>query len=220
MNKKLQSYVTLVDFLAEFMGENTEVVLHDMTDWHHSVVAIRNGHISGRKVGDPITETNLRILRSEVHKKVPYMNNDPLIFEKKESIKSASWFIKDENDVLIGMICINSDCHELIAARDLLDKMIHPPLVEKEQKEKGPDKINIDVKELVENNLNHISQNLLNQLSLLSKDEKVELVGKLDEMGTFSVKGTIWYLAQSMGVSVPTLYRYLALTKNNRRHDH
>jgi len=220
VNKKLQSYVTLVDFLAEFMGENTEVVLHDMTDWRHSVVAIRNGHISGRKVGDPITETNLRILRSEVHKKVPYMNNDPLIFEKKESIKSASWFIKDENDVLIGMICINSDCHELIVARDLLDKMIHSPLVEKEQKEKGPDKINIDVKELVENNLNHISQNLLNQLNLLSKDEKVELVGKLDEMGTFSVKGTIWYLAQSMGVSVPTLYRYIALTKNNRRHDY
>jgi len=220
VNKKLQSYVTLVDFLAEFMGENTEVVLHDMTDWHHSVVAIRNGHISGRKVGDPITETNLRILRSEVHKKVPYMNNDPLIFEKKESIKSASWFIKDENDVLIGMICINSDCHELIVARDLLDKMIHSPLVEKEQEEKGPDKINIDVKELVENNLNHISKNLLNQLNLLSKDEKVELVGKLDEMGTFSVKGTIWYLAQSMGVSVPTLYRYIALTKNNRRHDY
>ena len=90
LNKKLQAYVTLVDFLAEFMGENTEVVLHDMTDWHHSVIAIRNGHISGRKVGDPITETNLRILRSEVHKKVPYMNNDPKKYKKKESIKSLS----------------------------------------------------------------------------------------------------------------------------------
>ena len=87
LNKKLQAYVTLVDFLAEFMGENTEVVLHDMTDWHHSVIAIRNGHISGRKVGDPITETNLRILRSEVHKKVPYMNNDPKKFKKNILLK-------------------------------------------------------------------------------------------------------------------------------------
>ena len=214
LNKKLQAYVTLVDFLAEFMGENTEVVLHDMTDWHHSVIAIRNGHISGRKVGDPITETNLRILRSEVHKKVPYMNNDPKKFKKKESIKSASWFIKDENEVLIGMICINSDCHDLIAARELLDKMIRPPLVETALKEKGPEKINIDVKELVDNNLNHISRDLLKQLKLLSKDEKVELVRKLDQMGTFSVKGTIWYLANCMGVSVPTLYRYISLSKN------
>lgn len=213
MNKKLETYVTLVDFIAEFMGENTEVVLHDMTDWHHSVVAIRNGHISGRKVGDPITEINLKIIRSEIHKKVPFMNNDPEKFKKKETIKSASWFIKDENQALIGMICINSDNHKLIAARDLLNKMITPPIVEKDVKEKGPEKINIDVKELVDNNLNHISQDLLKKLKLLSKEEKVELVGKLDEMGTFSVKGTIWYLANCLGVSVPTLYRYISLTK-------
>ncbi|WP_041668953.1 helix-turn-helix transcriptional regulator [Acetobacterium woodii] len=213
MNKKLETYVTLVDFLAEFMGENTEVVLHDLTDWHHSVVAIRNGQISGRQVGDPITEINLRILRSEIHKKVPYMNNEPQKFHKKESIKSASWFIKDENEGLIGMICINSDCHELIAARDLLNKMIKSPIVENDNKERGPQKISIDVKELVDNNLNHISQDLLKKLKFLSKDEKVELVGKLDKMGTFSVKGTVWYLANCMGVSVPTLYRYISLTK-------
>ncbi|WP_303866996.1 transcriptional regulator [Acetobacterium wieringae] len=213
MNKKLQTYVSLVDFLADFMGDSTEVVLHDLTDWHHSVIAIRNGHISCRKVGDPITETNLRILRSEVHKKVPYMNNDPKKFKKKESIKSASWFIKDESDVLIGMICINSDCQDLIAARELLDKMIRPPLVETAAQEKGPDKINIDVKELVDNNLNHISRDLSKKLKSLSKDEKIELVGKLNEMGTFSVKGTVWYLAKCMGVSVPTLYRYLSTTK-------
>ena len=82
----------------------------------------------GRKVGDPITEINLKIIRSEIHKKIPFMNNDPVKFKKKETIKSASWFIKDENEALIGMICINSDNHELIAARDLLNKMIKPPL--------------------------------------------------------------------------------------------
>lgn len=213
MNKKLETYVTLVDFLAEFMGENTEVVLHDLTDWHHSVVAIRNGHVSGRKVGDPITEITLRILKSEIHKKVPFMNNDPRKSQKKESIKSASWFIKDENETLIGMICINSDCHNLIAARDILNQMIKSPIIEKDGKEKGPEKINIDVKALVDNNLDHISQDLLKKLKILSKDEKVELAGKLDELGTFSVKGTIWYLANSMGVSVPTLYRYISMAK-------
>jgi predicted transcriptional regulator YheO len=41
----------------------------------------------------------------------------------------------------------------------------------------------------------------------------VELVRKLDEMGTFSVKGSIWYLANLLNVSVPTLYRYIAQAK-------
>lgn len=213
MNKNLETYVTLVDFIAEFMGENTEVVLHDLTDWHHSIAAIRNGHISGREVGAPITEMTLKILRSEIHKKVPFMNNDPRKFKKSETIKSATWFIKDDNETLIGMICINSECHDLIAARDILNRMIKTPALEKDKKEKGPEKINIDVKALVDNNLDHISRDLLKKLTQLSKDEKVELVGKLDEMGTFSVKGTIWYLANAMGVSVPTLYRYISLTK-------
>lgn len=83
MNKKLEVYVSLVDFLAEFMGENTEVVLHDMTDWHHSVVAIRNGYISGRKVGDPITEVSLRILKSQIHLKKDFIWNDPVKLKKR-----------------------------------------------------------------------------------------------------------------------------------------
>ena len=215
MNKKLETYITLVDFLADFMGENTEVVLHDLTDWQHSVVAIRNGHISGRQVGAPITESSLRILRSEMHKKAPYMYNEHNKSQNGETMKSASWFIKDENETLIGMICINSDCHELIAARNILNKMIKPPIMEKDKDEKGPDKINIDVKALVDNNLDHVGNSLSKIIRTLSKDEKVEISGKLEEMGTFTVKGTIWYLANSMGVSVPTLYRYIAAAKKS-----
>lgn len=213
MNKKLEPYVTLVDFIAEFMGENTEVVLHDLTDWHHSVVAIRNGHISGRKVGAPITEVSLKILRSEMHKKVPFMNNDPKKLNQSETIKSATWFIKDDKESLIGMICINSECRELIATRDILNRLIKTPCMDQDKIDKRPDKFNIDVKVLVDNNLNHISEDLLEKINILSKDEKVEIVGKLNEMGTFSVKGTIWYLANCMAVSVPTLYRYIALAK-------
>jgi len=213
VNKKLETYVSLVDFIAEFMGENTEVVLHDLTDWQHSVVAIRNGHISGREVGAPITEVSLKILRSEIHKKVPFMNNDPKKFNKSETIKSATWFIKDEKETLIGMICINSDCRDLMAARNILDKMINPPILDKDKAEKGPEKINIDVKALVDNNLDHVSKNLSKKMKLLSKEEKIDVVGKLNEMGTFTVKGTIWYLANIMGISVPTLYRYIASAK-------
>jgi predicted transcriptional regulator YheO len=216
VNKKLEIYITLVDFLADFMGENTEVVLHDLTDWQHSVMAIRNGHISGRQVGAPITEMSLRILRSEMHKKTPYKYNDHKKTAAGETMKSASWFIKDENETLIGMLCLNSDCQELLAARNLLDKMLKPPITDKDRPEKGPDKINIDVKALVDNNLEHVGFGLSKRIKKISKDEKVEVAGKLDEMGTFTVKGTIWYLANSMGVSVPTLYRYIAAARKRQ----
>jgi len=38
-------------------------------------------------------------------------------------------------------------------------------------------------------------------------------VGKLQALGTFTVKGTVWYLADTMGVSLPTVYRYITLAK-------
>ena len=49
MAKDLESYKVLVDFLADYLGENTEVVLHDLSDCQSSIVAIRNGDISGRE---------------------------------------------------------------------------------------------------------------------------------------------------------------------------
>ena len=47
-NSKLQKYIPLVDFFAAVLGKNSEVVLHDLTDPDHSIIAIRNNHISNR----------------------------------------------------------------------------------------------------------------------------------------------------------------------------
>jgi len=213
MNKILEPYMTLVDFIAEFLGENTEVVLHDLTDWHHSVVAIRNGHISGRKVGAPITEVSLKIIRSQIHKEVPFIYNDKGIAKKKDHIRSASWFIKDDDDSLVGMLCINSDCQELIMARNILDKMIKAPENHNNISVEVKKNDNLDAKTLVDNNVSNILRSNGKKISQLTKDEKVALVGKLQAIGTFSVKGTVWYLADRLEVSLPTVYRYITMAK-------
>ncbi|WKY47012.1 PAS domain-containing protein [Eubacteriaceae bacterium ES3] len=212
MNKKLEVYVSLVDFLAEFMGENTEVVLHDMTDWHHSVVAIRNGYISGRTVGDPITEVSLRILKSQIHLKKDFIWNDPVKLKKKETIRSGTWFIKDDDESLIGMLCINTDDEELIKVRDILNRMVKKNIEAKPEVE--TEKFSVDAKEMVDKHLTHLMPKWPVKVKMMKKKEKVALVKSLDEMGTFSVKGSIWYLANLLNVSIPTLYRYIAEAKD------
>ncbi|WP_275040883.1 PAS domain-containing protein [Salmonella enterica] len=47
-NTCLEPYEFLIDFLADYFGENTEVVLHNLSDLESSIHKIRNGHISGR----------------------------------------------------------------------------------------------------------------------------------------------------------------------------
>lgn len=43
----LYSYKTTVKFLGSVLGPDYEVVLQDLSNKNHSVIAIENGHISG-----------------------------------------------------------------------------------------------------------------------------------------------------------------------------
>lgn len=58
----LESYMLSADGLAEFWGENCEVIIHDLTQLDASVVKIVNGHLSGRQVGAPISEVTLNFV--------------------------------------------------------------------------------------------------------------------------------------------------------------
>ncbi len=211
MSKELEPYKILVDFLADYLGDDTEVVLHDMTDWHCSVIAIRNGHISGRKVGAPITDLALEMVKHEAYKDKPYRVNYKGGKGKGDRIRSATYFIKDSDDELIGMLCINMDCQKLMEARNVLNTMISLPSVEEVSDE--PEEIfNIDVRDLVANNVDRVLPGKTD-FKKMGKQEKIELVEKLNAMGTFMVKGTIWEVANLLEVSVPTIYRYLAIIK-------
>ncbi|MEG1619092.1 MAG: PAS domain-containing protein [Eubacterium sp.] len=217
MVKQLKPYIVLVDFLADFLGENTEVVLHDLTDWHCSIVAIRNGHISGRRVGSPVTDLALEMIKSEKYKNQGYRVNYRGVSQKGERIRSATCFLKDEEGELIGMICINMDCQKYVEVRDILESLIRINSTANEAEEENDqtveEKFNIDVKDLVENNINRALPGMGSNVCELGKQEKIDLVGKLQAMGTFMVKGTIWNVADILGVSVPTVYRYIAIVK-------
>ena len=119
LNKTLTAYLPLVDFLADCMGENTEVVLHDLTDWHESVVAIRNGHISGRQIGSPVTDLTLNVLKSAAFEQQSHMANYQGIVKNGHRLKSSTFFIKDETGKLVGLLCINTDTPRLSATQPI-----------------------------------------------------------------------------------------------------
>jgi len=47
--------------IAEMFGKKCEVLIHDFRNPQHSIVAIENGHVTGRKIGDPITDLALSV---------------------------------------------------------------------------------------------------------------------------------------------------------------
>lgn len=216
MNKYLERYIPMVDFLADIMGDNTEVILHDVTDCSNSVVAIRNNHISGRSVGAPLTDLGLRILKEANDTKVDYLSGYVGYSKDGNKTKSSTWLIRDDEDQIVGMLCVNSDYSELTRAVDVLSNFLgkqHLPAVP--QVEDQTEYFNMNVTDLVENNLKKAWPAYGEEQVKLNQKEKVEIVTRLYEMGTFYMKGSVACVAERIGSSIPTVYRYLNALKKN-----
>ena len=110
MAKDLESYKVLVDFLADYLGENTEVVLHDLSDCQSSIVAIRNGDISGRELGAPVTDYGLKLIKNEAYKEAPYRVNYRGMSPRGNIIRSATYFIKDADRSALSEYGLSEIC--------------------------------------------------------------------------------------------------------------
>ena len=73
----LQFLFQLARGIAGQFGPNCEVVVHDLAsnDPESSIVAIENGHVTGRKVGDGPSHVVLEVLRGD-----PATLKDPLFY--------------------------------------------------------------------------------------------------------------------------------------------
>ena len=59
----LESYKTLLDGLADYLGSGYELVLHSLENLDCSAIKVINGFHTGRKEGAPITELALQMLQ-------------------------------------------------------------------------------------------------------------------------------------------------------------
>lgn len=107
-------YVPLVEFLGQAIGPNCEIVLHDLTVPDESIIAIVNGHISGRKLGGPVTNFALWFMRQGAKSSVPYVAGYRAVNGAGRICRSSSYFIRNEQNELIGMICVNVDITDFV----------------------------------------------------------------------------------------------------------
>lgn len=207
MHPSLRSYLPMVDFLADHLGESTEVVLHDLTSLHQSIVAIRNGHISGREEGAPVTDLSLEILEQARHREDSYISGYAGRSAKGHPLRSSTFFIKEPRGELVGLLCINSDFHALSGAFETMGDFVSAMGMAPTQPEVG-ETLHKDVEDLVDAGLLRLYP-CQKDVKLLPKQEKKELVEALGRQGVFKVKGAVGYVARRLEVSVPTVYRYL-----------
>lgn len=202
----LKGMIPLVDGIASTFGKNCEVVLHDIRNPQSSVIAIANGHITGRSIGSPMTEYGLATLRKGQFDK-PIVNYRKKTKEGK-LLKSSSLFIKDEKGKLIGFLCINYDISELTIARNIINDFTNI-MEDADFDEDSGESFGSTVNEMLSSIVNKTLESVGKPVAFISKEEKVNIVQTLDQKGVFLIKGAIDYVAKVLCVSRYTVYNYL-----------
>jgi predicted transcriptional regulator YheO len=191
--------------IAGQFGRNCEVVIHDLRggDTEHSIIAIENGHVTGRSVGDGPSHIVLESLKEtseSLEDRVSYLTKT----SDGRVLRSTTIFIRDEDGKVIGLMGINYDISMLVA----VDGVIRD-LTGTDTQTSEPESISRNVADLLDELLEQSVRLIGKPTALMSKDDKIRAIKFLDDSGAFLVTKSGPKVCEYFGISTYTLYSYL-----------
>lgn len=222
----LQQCINIVEFLGNALGQDYEVVLHDLDSDPPSIAAISNGHISGRTIGSPLTDAALQMLSARAYEANDFVCNYKGITIDGHILRSSTMFIKDTAGKPIGLLCINFDDSRFQELRGTLLSTIHPgDFLEPETERVSPpipkdasaapnvtlaENFPVDISSLMQKIFDDATVSLPTSIDRLNQYERKDIIEKLNEQGLFQLKGAISFVAKKFSCSTATIYRYLS----------
>ncbi len=192
---------------VQTLGRNCEVAIHDFSQLPHSLVHIE-GNVTRRKVGAPVTDLVLRVLRQEKDG-VKDMANYKTVTRDGRVLKSSTTFIRSAAGKVIGAFCINYDVTEHLNAIAMLEDFVHTSDAEEDEN------FAASFGETIESLTAQAVRQAKKQPAMMTKEEKVQLVQTLEFQGAFLIRGAVAYVANALGVSKFTIYNYLKEARSN-----
>ncbi len=203
----------LIRNLASLFGDKCEIVVHDYrSGLDHTIIDIVNGHVSGRSIGGCPSESVVEMLSKDMD----HPDNELVYFtnsEKGKIIKSATTYIKDSDNHIIGSVCVNMDITDMILAENTLKTFINytptAPAIE------NSEVLVRNVDELLQYYLSEAERIIGKPTSLMNKEEKIQALRYLDQKGAFKIAKASVTLCEAFQISKYTLYSYLDEARSN-----
>jgi predicted transcriptional regulator YheO len=212
---------SIVEFLGEACGENCEIVLQDMREGKMQIVAIANGHISGRTVGAPPTDLALRMMAREEWKTRDYICNYEGKTRDNRLLHSSTFFLKNEKkDKLLGMLCVNIDASKYTQVSEAVLRLAGLGPI-KESQPSGESRA-----ENFYENMEEVIKSVLREMGIndsthhrLSQEERLAIIERLIEHGIFLLRGSVSSVAEKLRCSEASLYRYIAIINKRKKNE-
>ncbi|BDF69222.1 hypothetical protein CE91St41_02030 [Oscillospiraceae bacterium] len=201
----MQFMFQLAKGIARQFGPNCEVVVHDLTsnDPDSSIVAIENGHVTGRKPGDGPSHVVLEALRVGGEKL-----SDHLCYLTKTKdgkiLKSTTIYVRDDDGEAIGIFGINYDITLMLAMEETLKQFTAT-----EQESQDPEPIARNVSDLLDELIEQSVALVGKPVALMTKEDKVKAIQFLNNTGAFLITKSGDKVCKFFGISKYTLYSYI-----------
>ena len=201
--KLLELLEQIAKAIAAQFGSNCEVVLHELSgkSAYSSIVAIENGHVTGRKVGDGPSHVVLEQLGHEddsAEDQLGYLTRT----KDGKILKSSSVYIRDENGKVTGILGINYD----ISMMQLFENSLHDFISADQQ-------ATLNVADLLDDLIRQADELVGKPVALMTKDDKVKAIRYLSNSGALLITKSGDKIAKHFGISKYTLYSYLDNSK-------
>ena len=201
--------------IAAQFGSSCEVVVHDLSRHpDRSIVAIYNGHVTGRKVGDGASHVVMEQLRSNdqtIKDHLCYLTKTP----DGKILKSSTIYIRNTRGKVIAILGINHDISRLMMVESAIGDLIST----RDPQPSGPEKI-VKINDLLEELINQSVALVGKPVALMNKEDKMRAIQFLSRSGAFLVTKSGDKIAKYFGISKYTLYSYIdAKQQEEKAHD-
>lgn len=190
----------LTDALGQTFGKYCEIVVHDFDSPESSIIAITNGSLTGRKVGDTLDALGFQLLKT--HPASDLINYRTKTKEGKE-LRSSSVFLRDEKGQIFGALCMNIDVTALLKAQEWIQEALGSASTTIDERfERSVDEV---LETLIQNAISSVGKNPAD----MTREEKVAIVAYLEAKGAFLIRYSVERVAELLGMTKYTIYNYL-----------
>ena len=200
----LEHYVKAGEIIAEMFAPYLEVVIHDLQAPDHSIIAIFNNHVTGRKIGDGTSDIGYKKLSDKLPDKIVNYNNQS---PSGADLKSSSLTIRNRNDEIIGSMGLNYDLSSFANIKEFFEMFTKTIVLDD-----LPDREQFfmwSVKDEIQQALNKYIAYLDLQGKVLTRKDKLNVVAFMKKEGHIKKKSAISILSELLAISRPTLYKYI-----------
>ena len=196
----LEQVKQIADGLAKTFAPFCEVVVHDLLDPAHAVLAIHN-NLSGRKTGNPATELGLARIMDPQFEQV--IANYPNRFSDGRRVKSTSIGIKDSEGKYIAALCMNIDLTVFQGFQGMLNQFasLRPDAPANETLDPAG-------AEAIRARIDQFAARLATTPRALKAQDRRALMQELKTAGLLELRRAMETVAAHLGVSRASAYSY------------